>query len=186
MSGYSDDPRDRDDRDDDRRGDRRDDEDDVQLAKSRVMGPAIGLIIIAGFGLLAIIGNLIQLPTLDAQFDAQVKNIEDNKQIPDAQKKEQIQLMNKIRDATKVGMLPYIGVIGLVSVIILVAGLKLMNLSSPGLVTFGAVLSCIPCISGCCILGLIFGIWAMVAMGKPEVKAGFAAKRRLARSPDSY
>lgn len=187
MSGYSDEPRDSDDRDDDRdeRGGPDRDERDVRTAKSRVMVPAIGLIAIAGFGLLSILINLVQFPTLDAQFDAEVKKIEDNNQFTDAQKKDQIQIINQIRDVMKVGLLPYLAVLGLTSLITLLAGIKLMSLSSPGLVTFGAILSLLPCLSGCCVLGLVFGIWAMVAMSKPEVKAGFAAKRRLAAG-DSY
>ena len=39
----------------------------------------------------------------------------------------------------------------------------------------GAILSMIPCVSGCCLLGLPFGIWAVMTLNKPEVKAGFAA-----------
>ena len=185
MSGYSDDydDRGRDDRDDRGHSDDR----AVRTAKSQVMAPAVGLIVIAAFGLLSIVGNLIQLPTLDAQFDEEVKKIEANPNIPNQQKQDQIDLLNKIRDYAKVGMLPYIGVIGLTSIVILVGGLKLMNLSSPGLAMLGSVLSLVPCISGCCFLGFVFGIWAMIAMSRPEVKEGFAAKRRLASGPpDQY
>lgn len=178
MSNYPDDY-------EDDRDDRRDDEYDIGVAKSKVMAPAIGLIVVAGFSLLSALANLVQLGTIDQQFDAQVKQIEDNKQIPDAQKKEQIRIMNQIRDVMKVGMLPWLGVMALVAIITLIGGVKLMNLSSPGFVTFSAILSMLPCVSGCCLLGLVFGIWALVAMGKPEVKAGFAAKRRAAFSPDA-
>src|SRR4051812_15408313 len=119
MSGY---PDDRDDRDDDRdrrdEGDRNDDDRDIRRAKSAVMVPAIGLIVVAGFGLLSIVINLAQFGTLDQQFDAEVKKIEDNQQFTADQKKEQIEVMNKFRDAMKVGMLPYLGVVGLVSIII--------------------------------------------------------------------
>jgi FtsH-binding integral membrane protein len=136
--------------------------------------------------MLSIVLNLLQYGSLDARFDAEVKKVEDNKDIPANQKKEQIDLLNKLREWVKVGLLPYLGVVGLVSLLILLGGVKLMTLSSPGLVTFGAVLSFLPCVSGCCLLGLVFGIWAMIAMSKPEVKAGFAARRRASYSPDSY
>jgi hypothetical protein len=33
----------------------------------------------------------------------------------------------------------------------------------------------IPCISPCCLLGLPIGIWALVVLLKPEVKAAFTA-----------
>ena len=188
SSGYPDDPRDRDYDDPDRR-DRepeRSDQEVVQIAKSRVMVPAVGLIAIAAFGFVSVVLNLVQLPTLDAQFDAEVKKVEDNQQFTDDQKKQQVQILNQIRDVMKVGMLPYLGVLGLSSVVILLGGLKLMSLSGPGLVTTGAIAAMVPCLSGCCFLGLVFGIWAIVLLGKPEVKAGFAAKRRLASSPDPY
>jgi hypothetical protein len=188
MSGYSDDydrdNRDRDDRDD-RDRDRRDDEYDIRAAKSTVMVPAVGLIIVAGLMMLAVVLNLVQYGSLDAQFDAEIKKIEDNQQIPANQKKEQVQMMNQIRDWMKVGFLPYIAMIGVFALIILVGGVKLMSLGSPGLIYLAAVLSLLPC-TACCVLGLVFGIWTMVVMGKPEVKAGFAARRRASRSPDTY
>lgn len=186
MSGYSDDPRGDYDRDE-RGGDPRDDRDDVRVAKGRVMPPAIGLIVVAAIGLLSSVANLIQFSGLDAQFDAEVKKVEDNNAIPNDQKKQQVDMINQIRDWMKVGWVPWNAAIALSSVIILIGGIKLMGLSSPGLVMFASILSLVPCISGCCLLGLVFGIWAMVALGKPEVKAGFAAKKRLrAAPPDGY
>jgi hypothetical protein len=198
MSNSPDEPRDRDDdrddrrdrnrdrddrdRDDDDRRDRRD-ERDIRDAKGLVQVPAIGLILVAIFGFLAIPINLVQLGSIDASFDAEIKKMENNPQFTADQKKQQKELMTKIRDWTKMGILPYLGIIGLASLVTLLGGIKLMKLSSPGLVMFGSILSMIPCTSGCCMLGLVFGIWAIVVMGKPEVKAGFAAQRRLAAAP---
>ena len=163
MSGYPDDGYDRDDdRNDDR--DRRDDDDDIRTAKSMVTAPAVGLIVVAAFGLVSIVLNLIQFGSLDAQFDAQIREIEANPQFTADQKKQQVEMMNKIRDVAKVAALPLIGVVGVVSIVILVGGLKPMSLSGSGLVYLSAILSLVPCISGCCFLGLIFGIWAMVAL----------------------
>ncbi len=31
----------------------------------------------------------------------------------------------------------------------------------------------IPCVSPCCLLGLPLGIWALIVLVKPEVKAAF-------------
>lgn len=185
MSGYSDDPRDDYDRTDPR--DDRDDRDDVRIAKGRVTVPAVGLIIVAAIGLLSGIVNMIQFPGLDAQFDAEVKKVEDNPGIPNNQKQQQVDMLNQIRDGMKTVWLPWNAGIVLSSLVILIGGIKLMSLSSPGLVTLASILSLVPCVSGCCLLGLVFGIWAMVAMGKPEVKAGFAAKKRLGSAPpDGY
>lgn len=192
MSGYPDDrdydrnDRDRDDRDDrdDRRDDRRDDEEDVRIAKAAVSVPAVGLIVVGVLMLMAVVLNLVQFGGIDVAFDEQIKNIENNPQLKDDQKKEQARMMNQFRDWVKTGFYPYLGMLGLFAILVIVGGVKLMTLSSPGLVYLGAVLSFLPC-TLCCVLGLIFGIWAIVVMGKPEVKAGYKAKRRLASS-DSY
>ncbi len=36
-----------------------------------------------------------------------------------------------------------------------------------------SILAMIPCVSPCCFLGLPIGIWAIVILNKPEVKAAF-------------
>ena len=36
-----------------------------------------------------------------------------------------------------------------------------------------SILALAPCISPCCLLGLPFGIWALVVLNKPEVKSAF-------------
>jgi hypothetical protein len=47
------------------------------------------------------------------------------------------------------------------------------NLQSYGLAMTASIVAMIPCISPCCILGLPFGIWALVILNRPEVKAAF-------------
>ena len=49
------------------------------------------------------------------------------------------------------------------------------DLRGRGLAMTGSVLSMIPCLSGCCIVGLPVGIWALVVLNNPDVRAGFAA-----------
>ncbi len=162
------------------------DESVIQRAKGKVMAPAVGLIVVAAFGLISLALALIQYPTLDAQFDENIKQIEDNPGIPNNQKKDQIQMMNQIRDGMKTVWFPYYGLVTVLSVVIFVGAIKLMNLSGSGWPMTAAILSFIPCTSGCCFLGLVFGIWALVVLGQPDVKAGFAARRRAAYSPDRY
>jgi hypothetical protein len=36
-----------------------------------------------------------------------------------------------------------------------------------------AILALVPCTSPCCLAGIPAGIWALVVLAKPEVKAGF-------------
>lgn len=62
----------------------------------------------------------------------------------------------------------------LVGAFIILGSIKMMKLQSRGLAVATAVVSMIPCLTGCCcILGLPFGIWAMVVLNKPEVKSSF-------------
>ena len=59
------------------------------------------------------------------------------------------------------------------SIVIILGAVKMMTLRSYGLAMTGAVLSMIPLISCCCLGGQGIGIWALVVLLKPEVKAMF-------------
>ena len=50
---------------------------------------------------------------------------------------------------------------------------KLMNLQSYGLVMAAIIVAMVPCVSPCCLVGLPVGIWALVVIMKPEIKAAF-------------
>jgi hypothetical protein len=49
---------------------------------------------------------------------------------------------------------------------------KMRRLENYGMAVAAAVLAMIPC-GGCCVLGLPFGIWALVVLNDPSVKAAF-------------
>jgi hypothetical protein len=51
-------------------------------------------------------------------------------------------------------------------------GFKMMKLQNYNLAMAAAVLALIPC-SVCCLIGLPAGIWALIILMKPEVKAAF-------------
>ena len=66
------------------------------------------------------------------------------------------------------------GILGLVvSGVILLGAIKMKRLESYGLAMAAAIIAMIPCFSPCCLLGLPIGIWALVALLKPEVKSAF-------------
>ena len=66
------------------------------------------------------------------------------------------------------------GICLLTGVLILFGGIKMKKLESYGLVMAASILGMIPCFSsGCCLLGLPIGIWALVVLSKPEVKSAF-------------
>ncbi|HWN94145.1 MAG TPA: DUF4339 domain-containing protein [Methylomirabilota bacterium] len=53
------------------------------------------------------------------------------------------------------------------------ASTKMRKLESYGLVMTATILSMLPCTSSCCCIGLPIGIWILIVLAKPEVKAGF-------------
>jgi hypothetical protein len=56
--------------------------------------------------------------------------------------------------------------------IVLSGALKMKSLTSKGYAMAGAITAMIPC-SGCCLLGLPFGIWALVVLSDAEVSTAF-------------
>src|SRR5262249_30652715 len=57
--------------------------------------------------------------------------------------------------------------------LITVGALRMKKLTSFGFAMTACILAMIPCIN-CCLLGLPFGIWALVVLNKPEVKDSFS------------
>ncbi len=180
MSNYPDDDYERHgDRFDDRYTDSEPNPQIIAAAKSRVIGPAIGLIITGVLGLALAALNAVQATRFEELWQKQMEEIEDNPTIPADEKKEQLELMDKIGRIIQLLIIPQAIFFALLtSLIILLAGVNLQKLTSSGLVKTGAILSFIPCISPCCFLGLVFGIWTLVILAQPEVKAGFAAVRQ--------
>jgi hypothetical protein len=61
----------------------------------------------------------------------------------------------------------------LLSAVVFFGGMKMRNLESYGLSMAAAIIACIPCCSPCYILGIPFGIWALVVLNDAQVKAAF-------------
>jgi predicted Zn finger-like uncharacterized protein len=69
------------------------------------------------------------------------------------------------------------GVIGAVlgiawGLFVVLGARKMKNLESYGMAMAGTIVAMLPC-NGCCLLGLPFGIWALVVLSDAEVKAAF-------------
>ena len=61
----------------------------------------------------------------------------------------------------------------LVAAFVIYASLKMKDLEQWGLAVAASILAMIPCISPCCIIGLPIGIWCLVILMRPDVKAAF-------------
>ena len=65
------------------------------------------------------------------------------------------------------------------NIIILIGAIKMKSLRSYGLAIAASILSIFFHTCGCCCLGLGAGIWALVILSKPEVKAAFAQNKMI-------
>ncbi len=65
--------------------------------------------------------------------------------------------------------LPYL----ILNALIFFGALKMKNLQGYGLAMTAGILSLIPCCGPCVCLGIPVGIWALVTLRKPEVRASF-------------
>jgi len=61
--------------------------------------------------------------------------------------------------------------------VIAIGGAKMAFMESYPTARYGALLSCIPVISPFLVWGIPFGVWALVLLFDPEVKAAFEAKK---------
>jgi hypothetical protein len=65
------------------------------------------------------------------------------------------------------------GIILAANVVILIGAIRMQRLQSYSWAKVAATLAVIPCIGPCYLLGIPFGIWALVALSKPGVRQAF-------------
>ena len=188
MSSYPDDRFDdgRDDRFEDGRRDYR----SMENARSSVRIPATLLIVTGALLLIGVVLSFIQLPGQPAEMDRQIAEIDANKDMPADQKDMTKNILTSFKEFFEGPMAPVIyALVGVFAVIIILGGVKLMNLSGTGLPITGSILAMIPCTSWCCcLLGLPAGIWALVVLNRPDVRAAIAVNRsgRSVNPDDQY
>jgi hypothetical protein len=57
--------------------------------------------------------------------------------------------------------------------VVIYGAMRMQRLESYGLAITSCILSIIPCMTCCCFLGMPFGIWSLVILNRPEVRASF-------------
>lgn len=62
-----------------------------------------------------------------------------------------------------------------VSAVVILGAWRMKNLQSYGLAMTAAIICVIPCCGPCCGLSLIPGIWSLIVLNRPDVKAAFRA-----------
>ncbi len=63
---------------------------------------------------------------------------------------------------------------GLIQPVVAFAGFNMIRRKGLGMAKLGALLMCIPCISSCCILGVPFGLWGIIALNSNSAKQLFS------------
>jgi hypothetical protein len=109
----------------------------------------------------------------DDQYEAQLTAI-----YPPEMKEKLRQQAGSVQDMKRMSLAFGVGVGGggtLLSLLTVFGAIRMMGLKSYALAVFVSVLAAIPCISctACCGLGEGVGIWALVVLLNPEVRAAF-------------
>jgi len=131
-------------------------------AAAQVNGPAIGLLVTGILGILVAIANLVMNLAGIGMAQRQVGQL-------GGQAKEEMQMQMLIQGPVAIG----VAVLALlIYVLVIVGAMKMKSLQSHGLAMTASILAMLPC-SACCLLGLPMGIWSLITLSKPEVKAAF-------------
>lgn len=141
---------------------------DKIIALEKVKAPAIALLITGIIDILLAVWNLFKILFLKAGIEKALQNMPQNKD-PEFQK-----MMQFIVHASTGPIGIIFGLIALgLSVLVLFGGIRMQSLRNYELAFAASIIAMIPCMTPCCLLGLPFGIWALVVLSKPEVKSAF-------------
>ena len=133
----------------------------LSSAAAQVKGPAIALIVTASLGILYYLFNgVVTLVTGGAMFQRELPS-----NIPP-----------EFRSIIQGMQGPFAGVISLgvaaLNAFVLFGAIKMLRLQSYGLVMAACIVAMLPC-QCCCVMGLPFGIWALVVLSRQDVKGAF-------------
>jgi hypothetical protein len=137
-------------------------------ALQRIKAPAVALIVTAIFNLIFGLWGLVRTaffqPNLQ-QLDSQLQQLNNP------------QLDEMIHKWMHLAYGP-IGIVGslfglALSVLILMGAIRMRSLRSYEFAMTAAIVAMLPCVTSCCLIGLPFGIWALMVMSKPDVKPHF-------------
>jgi hypothetical protein len=129
----------------------------LESARRRVAGPALGLIIICS----------ISLATLFLSFVFSLWLLVSGV----AEELSQPAMMSK--EAQIIIRLVWNVLMQAVNIVILIGAARMKGLRNHSHSTTACILSLIPCIGPCLVLGIPFGIWGLVVLKDPAVQAAF-------------
>ncbi len=131
------------------------------VALGKVQGPAIALLVV---GILCVLLSLVGLVMNVVGAGHRTMTSTGSPEI------------DRILQVSQSGALGVVqGLIGMaVSGFLVFSSLKMKRLEGYGLAMGASIMAMIPCVSPCCVLGLPFGIWALVVLNQPDVKSSFS------------
>jgi hypothetical protein len=136
---------------------------DYDRARQLVMGPALALIVTGGLGIAV---NLLKVFLWFAMPDQMQRN-----------SAKLVELLGGADGAAAVagpGFGRFLCMVFIaLSLIILMAGVRMLSLHSYGLAVAGSILAMMNISECCCLLGLPVGIWALVMLMLPDVRDAF-------------
>lgn len=144
-------------------------------AKAKLAVPAIGLIVIGVLSVLnAIVGSLMS-GYYKGQIQQQIRQIEQTQGMEPAMKKQSQAFLRTYESYLPV----FNGLAAVCGAVIGIGGFQMLTLSAKPVCFAAAILSIIPFTNCCCCLGCVFGVWAIIVMNLPDVRAGFAFQSHL-------
>ena len=136
-------------------------------ALDEVNGPAIGLMVTAILGIvytvLTIFGNLTGM-TLGSLRHMRGMNFS-------GQNEEMFRMIQMSSGAAGIFIELFKIATG---AFVFYAALKMKRLENHSLCIGASIVALLPCFSPCCCVGLFIGIWALVVLNRPEIKANFS------------
>ncbi len=151
---------------------------DDGAVRGRVMPPAIFLLVVSVLNLLAGIYCMVDgifVKEGGADVEAQMQKQWDDMEPSQKDAMSQVGIKSA-HDLLMLGANFYLGwggLMALIAVLTLFGSIRMLSLHSYGLGMFGAVLTAIPCVTPCCLIGQIAGIWAIIVLMNPDVRRAF-------------
>jgi hypothetical protein len=151
---------------------------DDGAALRRVRPAAIFLLIVNVLNLLAgvyFMVNGIIVKKGGGDVEAQTEKMWDDMKADERDAMKKIGISSPSDFVTLVGniCLGWGGLTALVSVLSVFGAARMLSLRSYGLAMFGAIVTAIPCVTPCCLIGQVAGIWAFVILVQPDVRRAF-------------
>jgi hypothetical protein len=150
--------------------------------------PATLLIVIGMLSLLLATLLLIQLDSIPDKLDQIIAEISANPQLAKEDKDKQIDFFTAVKDSIethRTAFVTYYAINIACSILVVIGGINMLRLSGPAIPIISCVIAILPgaLVWCCCFGGFPVGIWALVVLNRPDIRAAMA-QRPIDENPD--